>query len=108
LRFDLSLEGDPMTRTIVLATLLLSGCASFVTINGTRYYDFQVKELDGVARRAEFETGCAAEDISLTPIGEGPWIDQVGVIDCHGRRLVYVETPAGYILNSSDAKSSKE
>jgi hypothetical protein len=96
-------------RLMILGVAGLLGCAKYVVVNGTPYYDFELESaLAGVKGRAAFETGCSAETLKVIPIGQGPWVREVGVTDCNAKRLVYVKMPGTerWVLNSDSSARS--
>ncbi len=80
-------------------------------MGGVEYYDFDIQRASkGVRSRAAFETNCPPETLTIIPIGDGPFVKQVGVTACNGMRLIYMrasEAAGGeWMLNSQsyDAK----
>jgi len=100
------------SRTLFVSVCLTTACASYATINGKKYFDFEVeKDFAAVKSRAAFETGCDEGTLKLHPIGNGLWIKQIGVMDCNGQRLVYfspTNTSDQWLLNSDSREKAEQ
>jgi hypothetical protein len=99
-------------RSIACAVVLLLGasCGAHVKVGRFDLYEeVWTHASTDVKTRAAFELKCPEKDLTLTVLkatmcgwdNEG-CAQQIGAEGC-GRRLVYVDSPSGWVLNSSDS-----
>lgn len=94
----------------LLSLLLLAGCATVQVGEYNLLKESWDNDQVAVRERASFELKCPKETLHLTvlagvyPAGSGSnRAKQIGVDGCE-HRIIYVGTPEGWVLNSSDTE----